>query len=214
MNTTRNLSEELIHAGYVPGMTYEQCLDIGKHNLAMQAVMKAIYGPNGPNLFVLMAELADRTANFWEETGENMLREAGYIPGQTYAQCVEMAKWHPGMSTLLKTIDDKQFGYAVAVLAEKSIKPADLLTHNVVLGRTRDGLRAPQKECAAINPENVRIFVNEISETVLSMYRAAGFHITMTQEAAAELQCLAAQGNEKAVLVLCNVRIEGEWPPC
>lgn len=52
--------------------------------------------------------------------------------------------------------------------------------------------------------------IDGLSDAALSLYRDAGFHISMSPETAEELRCLAAQGNEEAMMVLGNIRMEGD----
>ena len=53
------------------------------------------------------------------EANAHALLAAGYIHGQTYEQCLEMAKWHPGMQAFMKMMgkdgtdtQKQQFGFA------------------------------------------------------------------------------------------------------
>lgn len=64
------------------------------------------------------------------------LKAAGYIPGQTYEQCCNMALWHPGMAKVMEDIDNKVlFGVVMGVIAQN-----DLKHHEIVWGKTRDGM--------------------------------------------------------------------------
>jgi hypothetical protein len=81
------------------------------------------------------------------DTNKKLLA-SGYIPGQNYEQCLEMAKWHPGMAEVMKDIPDGQtfglvkmaFARATACACESSPNEG-LLRHGVVLGKTTDAMK-------------------------------------------------------------------------
>ena len=65
------------------------------------------------------------------------LKSAGYIPGQTYEQCRNMALWHPGMAHVMESVSDEGlFGLVTGCIAQ-----SDLLHHEVVLGKSHDGMK-------------------------------------------------------------------------
>ena len=81
--------------------------------------------------------------------------------------------------------------------------------HNVVLGGTRGGMGTPTKgACHHHDLERVKEVIDALPEAFLRRCRAAGLHLSMTAEMAEELRCLAAQGDRKAMTMLCNVRVE------
>ena len=51
------------------------------------------------------------------------------------------------------------------------------------------------------------LVMEALSDAVLYVYRDVGFHISMTPEPAEQLQHLAAQGNRRAMMILCHVRV-------
>ncbi|MHB8226626.1 hypothetical protein [Acidithiobacillus sp.] len=62
------------------------------------------------------------------------LKSAGYIPGQTYEQCRNMALWHPGMAHVMESISNEGlFGLVTGCIAQSD------LHHEVVPGKLRDG---------------------------------------------------------------------------
>lgn len=64
------------------------------------------------------------------------MKAAGYIPGQTYEQCRNMALRHPGMAKVMDDIENKVlFEVVMGVIAQY-----DLLHHEVVWEKTRDGM--------------------------------------------------------------------------
>ena len=91
--------------------------------------------------------------------------------------------------------------------ADQSRRFAD--AHNVVLGRTRGGMGTPTKgACHHHDLERVKEVIDALPEAFLRRCRAAGLHLSMTAEMAKELRCLAAQGDRKAMTILCHVRVE------
>lgn len=84
------------------------------------------------------------------ESNTRALLAAGYIKGQTYEQCLEMAKWHPAMHAFMKSMGEdgsdsqkQQFGYAWMYLQDEK-RAANWqhdLHHEVVMGKSRDGMK-------------------------------------------------------------------------
>lgn len=68
------------------------------------------------------------------DTLAKRLKSAGYIPGQTYEQCCNMALWHPEMASVMETINNKGLFYLVT-----KCMPQPGLHHEVVLGKTGIG---------------------------------------------------------------------------
>lgn len=84
------------------------------------------------------------------EANARALLAAGYIKGQTYEQCLEMAKWHPAMHAFMKSMGEdgsdsqkQQFGYAWMYLQDgkRAANWQHDLHHEVVLGKSRDGMK-------------------------------------------------------------------------
>ncbi|MHB1882216.1 MAG: hypothetical protein ACYCPA_08505 [Acidithiobacillus sp.] len=84
------------------------------------------------------------------EANARALLAAGYIKGQTYEQCLEMAKWHPAMHAFMKLMGEdgsdsqkQQFGYAWAHLQDekRTANWQSDLHHEVVSGKSRDGMK-------------------------------------------------------------------------
>ncbi|MBU2769136.1 hypothetical protein HAP94_23990 [Acidithiobacillus ferrivorans] len=71
------------------------------------------------------------------DTNKKLLA-SGYIPGQTYEQCLEMAKWHPGMAEVMKDIPDGQTFELVKKVIARAIGMGCLI-------RTTDGSAAARK---------------------------------------------------------------------
>ncbi|WP_163056708.1 hypothetical protein [Acidithiobacillus ferrooxidans] len=64
------------------------------------------------------------------------LKAAGYIPGQSYEQCRNMALWHPGMADVMRSINSQAlFSLVTQLLAEPN-----QIHHRVVLGKTGNGM--------------------------------------------------------------------------
>lgn len=119
--------ENLIAAGYTYGDTYEKCLDLSRYSALMAQCMDNLGGvagsPDHEKQFYYAQmhanAILERENKIYTATGKSLI-EAGFIRGQTYEQCVEMAKWHPMMAdfmnSLIGTVGSdahrKSFGFA------------------------------------------------------------------------------------------------------
>jgi hypothetical protein len=100
------------------------------------------------------------------------LNAAGYIFGQTYAQCRSMALWHPGMAVVMESITDKGlFSLVTGCIAQSDLHDCQssaakvkgtaagegtpwilcgdgLLHHHAVQGKSGDGMSYPNREAS------------------------------------------------------------------
>ena len=140
-----SLSQSLLAAGYIKGQTYEQCLEMAKWNPDMAEFMtKQLPGGVGSDMHRQQFGFAQMGASQASVGGEpasglvtecrgvfsanaTALKAAGYIKGQTLEQCLEMAKWHPAMQAVMRSLGafsdhetdlDRQFGFAVSYLED------------------------------------------------------------------------------------------------
>jgi hypothetical protein len=142
------LSRPLVEAGYIPGQSYEQCLEMAKWHPGMAEFMtKQLPGGVGSDIhrqqfgYAQMGASQASVASVGGEpasgrvTGRGVfsanakaLKAAGYIKGQTLEHCLEMAKWHPAMQAVMRSLGafsddrvtdlDRQFSYVKAYLED------------------------------------------------------------------------------------------------
>ena len=162
-------AQKLLDAGYIRGQTYDQCLEMAKWHPGMRDVLNSM-GPDGSEtqrrymgfaFSILGGGEADQPGHGDEENRvfaqkARKLFAAGYLYGQTYDQCLEMAKWHYGMASYIQTelpgrVGDeehrKAFEQARKHLAGMTSGPhIDFLEerelhHRTIWGKTLDGMR-------------------------------------------------------------------------
>ena len=141
------------------------------------------------------------------------LKSAGYIIGQTYAQCRNMALWHPGMALVMESIGDEGlFALITGCIAQsdshdcqsfsaKGECPAvdggtpwtsdddGSLTHHVVLGKSRDGMSYPNRAVS----QDVHNFL-QVREFVLDLH-----HLLVKHAAVVNAPTVRGEGIQIAV---------------
>ena len=116
------------------------------------------------------------TTNFHDDSVLTLfakrLKSAGYIYGQTYGQCRNMALWHPGMAQAMESIGDEGlFALITGCIAQSDLHDCQssavkvkgtaagegtpwilsgdgLLHHHVVQGKSGDGMSYPNREAS------------------------------------------------------------------